>query len=160
MRRRDLLTVAGLSATTSTVGGLDAVLDRQEIRLARFSVDNFDTTSHRFDLRVDRDGETVHRSSFRIQGKGENRVYGEVADCDWGTTPGEYEVFARADGADWTSKSLDDVTEGWRETADCATAHAIYFENGNFWLRLQDDCERFVPTPSTGVCTIDDQTDE
>lgn len=108
MRRRALLTAVGLSITASTAGCLNIILNRgdQQIQLARFSAGNFDSDTHQFDLRVDRDGETVHRSTHEIRGKGADRIYGAIADCDWGTTRGMYEVYARVDGGEWTSKLL------------------------------------------------------
>lgn len=158
MRRRALLTAVGLSATVSTAGCLNR--GDQQVQLARFSAENFDSEIHQFDLCVDRDGETVHRSTHEIRGKGENRIYGAVADCDWGMAPGTYEVFARVDGGEWTSKPLTDVKEGWFDSVTCATAHVEYHENGHLWLRLQDNCERFVPSASAGVCSIEHETDK
>lgn len=70
-----------------------------------------------------------------------------------------YEVYARVDGGEWTSKLVADVKEGWRDSVKCATAHVEYHENGHLWLRLQDNCERFVPSASTGVCSIGHETD-
>lgn len=162
MRRRSFLATIGLSATASTAGCIDSALDGGErgIQLARFSVGNLDSDPHRFDLRVERDGETVHRSTHRVRGTSEDIIHGAVADCDWGTTPGTYEVFVRVDGGEWTAKPLSEVRDGWRDSVECATAHAEYYENGNLWIRLRDDCERFVPSAATGVCSPDDQTAE
>ncbi len=158
MRRRPLLTAVGLSATAATAGCLNR--GNQQVQLARFSAENFDSEIHQFDLRVDRDGETVHWSTHEIRGKGENRIYGAVADCDWETAPGTYEVFARVDAGEWTSKLLTDVKEGWLDSVKCATAHVECHDNGHLWLRLQDNCERFVPSRSTNVCSIEHETDE
>lgn len=159
MRRRALLAAVGLSTAVSTGGCLDTVFGNDGIHLARFSATNHTADPVEFDLRVDRDGETVHRSSHRVRGMGDGRIHGAVADCDWASTAGEYEVFARADGSDWTSKPLEDVGDGWRDSVDCATALAEFYED-DVWLRVRADCDRHLPSASTGVCSVDRETDE
>lgn len=159
MHRRSLLTAIGLSTAVSTAGCLDTVFGNDPIHLARFAATNHTPDSVQFDLRVDRDGETVHDSSHQIRGKDDGRIYGKIADCDWGTTAGEYEVFARVDDAEWASKPLSDVRDGWRDTVECATALAEYHEGG-LWLRVRDDCDRQLPAASPGVCSVERTTDE
>ncbi|WP_254532041.1 hypothetical protein [Natrinema gelatinilyticum] len=161
MRRRALLeTLAGVG-TVSTAGCLNAVseLRAQPMQLARFTVDNWDSALHQFDLRVDRDGETVHRSSHEIPGK-DDRVHGKVVGCDWGTTPGEYDLFARVDDGDWVHKSLDEVVDGWRDTVECATAN-VQYESEYLWIRVLDACDRYayefsvIEESGREVCPID-----
>jgi len=160
MRRRALLSTLGLSAALSTAGCLEAVGDEldEPMRLGRFTASNRDSEPHTFDLRVDRDGATVHRSSHRIQGMDAGQIYGAAPDCDWGTDRGRYEVFARVDGGEWTRKPLTDVTDDWRNTVDCATAQAWY-ENEDVWLRLQDDCEKLSKGYFRGECPVRNATD-
>ncbi|WP_265110890.1 hypothetical protein [Halosolutus halophilus] len=161
MRRRALLGTLAGAMTASTAGCLDLVseLRTHPMQLARLSVSNWDSAPHRFDLRVDRDGETVHRSSHEIPGKEDARVHGEVADCDWGTTPGDYELFARVDGGDWEGKSLDEVDAGGRDTVECATAQVRYEES--VWIRLLDNCDSLayefwvIEEDTRRVCPID-----
>jgi len=88
----------------------------------------------------------------------DGRIHGVAPDCDWGTDRGQYEVFARVDGGEWTRKPLTDVTDDWRTTVDCATAQAWY-ENGNVWLRPQDDREKLSVRYFRGACPIENSTD-
>lgn len=155
MHRRAFLAVAGLSGTVPTAGCLDTVPGR-ESRLARVAVSNFADESHRFHLRVARDGETVHRSTHEVRGKGDGRIYSAIPDCDWGTTPGRYEVFARVDGGEWTSRSVSAVRDGWRDSVSCTSAQVRYGDT--LWIDLRDDCEElFAVSPET--CVVDDETD-
>lgn len=155
MRRRALLSALGTAAAVSTAGCLDAVGARfdEPMQLARFTAFNDDTESHDFDLRVDRDGETVHRSSHRVRGKDDDRIYAEAADCGWGTAEGRYEVFARVDGGEWTGKPLTDVTDDWRNTVDCATAEAWFGDA--LGIRLDDDCDELARGRWDGACPLE-----
>jgi hypothetical protein len=160
MRRRAVLSAVGVSATASIAGCLDAVeaaID-EPMRLGRLVALNDDPDPHRFDLRVERGGETVHRSSHRIRGKSEGQIHGEPAECDWGTERGHYEVFARVDGGEWTGKPLAAVSDSWRNTIDCATAEVWYGEE--VWIRLQANCDEFAGKEFEGACPIDESTGE
>lgn len=161
MRRRALLATLGSAMTVSTAGCLDTVADSLDdpIRLARLAVLNFDSRAHQFDLRVDRDGETVHRSSHQLRGKDDGRVYGEVADCTWGSTPGTYQIAARVDGGGWTRRPLADVDDGWRNTIECATAE-VWYETEDIWIRLQDDCGRLTELDLQEGCAVERETSE
>lgn len=155
MRRRALLAAVGLSATVSTAGCLDSVLGR-ELRLATVGVSNYDDDAHRFDLRVDRDGEVVHRSSHELRGRDDDRVYGAAPDCDWAGTPGTYEVSVRVDGGEWQSRSVAEVSDGWRDAVSCASTYVWY--DGAVWIDLRADCgELFAVSPET--CLPDDGAD-
>jgi hypothetical protein len=160
MRRRALLSTVGSAAVLSTAGCLDAIGARldEPMQLGRFTASNSDSDPHTFDLRVNRDGETVHRSSHRIRGMDDGVIHGAATDCDWGTARGNYEVFARVDGGNWTRKPLTDVTDDWRNTVDCATAQAWY-EGGDLWLRLRDDCEKLSKGYFRGECPGRNATD-
>lgn len=155
MRRREFLAVAGLSATVSTAGCLDSVLGRER-RLARVALSNADDDSHRFDLRVARDGETVHESTHEVRGASDDRIFSAVPDCDWGTTPGDYEVFARVDGGEWLSKAVSAGSDEWRDSVSCVSAQVRYGDS--LWIDFRDDCdELFAVSPET--CLADDGTD-
>lgn len=155
MRRRALLATLGSSMAVSTAGCLDTIADSfdEPIRLARLAALNFDSRAHQFDLRVDRDGETVHRSSHQIRGKDDEQLYGEEADCTWGSTPGTYEIAARVDGGEWTVRPLADVVDGWRDTVECATAE-VWYEAGDVWIRLQDNCGRLTERDLQDGCSV------
>ncbi|CDK39975.1 uncharacterized protein BN903_83 [Halorubrum sp. AJ67] len=60
--------------------------------------------------------------------------------------------FARRDDAEWTSKPLSDVRDGWHDTVECATALVQCYEDG-MWIRVRDDCERHAPSRLRGVCS-------
>lgn len=143
MRRRAFLAGAGLSVTGSTAGCLGAVpgIGQRELQLAWFGVSNYDPDPHRFDLRVERDGEVVHRSTHDIDGRTEDLVHGESVDCTWDATPGVYEVSVRVDAGAWVSKPLSDVSDGWRDSVTCATAHGWYEDD--LWIDLRENCERY-----------------
>ncbi|MFC5365792.1 hypothetical protein [Salinirubrum litoreum] len=154
MRRREFLAVAGLSATVSTAGCLDSVLGRER-RLARVGLSNFADESHRFDLRVARDDETVHESTHEVRGASDDRIFGTAPDCDWGTTPGDYEVFARVDGGEWASRSASEIGERWDDSASCVSAHVQYGDS--LWIDIRGDCdELFTVSPET--CLVGDET--
>jgi hypothetical protein len=155
MRRREFLAVTGLSATVSTAGCLDTVFGR-DIRLARFSVSNYDEEAHRFDLRVDRDGEVVHRSSHEVRARDEV-IYGETPECDWEGTPGAYEVSARADGGEWESRPLAEVRDGRRDSVSCASAYVSY--GPPVGIRFRPDCEE-LSAVSPENCLPEGESDE
>lgn len=150
MKRRALLSTVGLTAA-ATAGCLDTVVDDAPIRLARFATVNHTSDPVRIDLRVDRDGETVHESFHQLREKEDGQIHGAVVDCDWGTTPGEYVVFARVADTEWTSKPVSDVRDESDDSVECATAVAHY-EDG-VWLQVRDDCERYTRTASSRVCS-------
>lgn len=155
MRRRALLSTFGTSAVLSTAGCLDAVgaAFDEPMHLARFTAFNDDVDRHTFDLRVDRNGEVVHQSSHRIQGKDDDRIYAESADCGWGTAKGNYEVFARVDDGEWTGKILTEVTDDWRNTVECATAEAWFGDQ--LAILLDDDCDKLAQGHWDGACPLE-----
>jgi hypothetical protein len=153
--RREVLAAVGLSATVSTAGCLDSVLGR-ELRLAEFGVSNYGADAHRFDLRVRRDGEVVHRSSHEIRGRDEDRVYGAAPDCNWEGTPGAYEVSVRVDGGEWQSRSVAEARDGWRDAVSCASAH-VWYEDA-VRIDLRDDCADLFSVPPE-TCLPGDKSD-
>lgn len=145
MKRRALL--AALSATTSLGGGcLSPVREWTDpsAQLGRFGASNADTTSsHRFELAVERDGDVVHRSSHELEPAVETepnriRVTQAVAECEWGSTSGDYTVRARVDGRDWVQKSVTEYATS--KDVDCVMAWAEY--HSSFLLDLRWPCER------------------
>lgn len=131
MNRRSLLASLAVTATVLPAGCLSSVRQSLDptVKLGWFGVHNVDTDSHRFDLKVVRDGTRVHYSSHDVQGRAERTGslnHGAVADCDWGSTPGDYAVGVRVDGGEWTETSAT-VRE-----AECVAAVAEYRNNTEF----------------------------
>lgn len=130
----------------------DAFKQSDAVRLGWFNVANHDTERHRFALRVERDGEQVHRSSHVVQGRTDpdvasehSTIYGATAECTWGNAAGDYTVAVRVDGGEWVTKSLK---QSHSETA-CTVARAEY-DNANlapaefaFWFRNCADVWRY-----------------
>lgn len=144
MRRRCLLTALG-TATTLTPGCLSAIeeWDTPATQLGYFRAWNADTRStHRFELAVERDGERVHHSSHELEPAEQTephrtRVTTAVAECEWGSTKGDYVVRARVDGLDWVQKSVTDYVAS--KDRDCVMARAGY--DSSFYLDLSWPCE-------------------
>ena len=108
-------------------------------KLAWLAVSNYDETSgHRFDVRVERDGEVVHESTHTVGKKPEDRIPGAVADCTWNDVAGRYVVFARMDDGDWTERSL---TEEFDRVPECVTAEVRYW-SGSLAVWVQDWCDQ------------------
>lgn len=144
MRRRRLLTVLG-TATTLTAGCLSAIeeWDTPATQLGWFGAWNADTrSSHRFELAVERDGERAHYSAHELEPAEQTepnrtRVTTAVAECEWGSTKGDYVVRARVDDLDWVQKSVTDYVAS--KDGDCAVAMAEY--DSSFYLNLRWPCE-------------------
>lgn len=141
MRRRALLASLGATTATLSTGCLTAVEERltPSAQLGWFGAHNFDTEPHLFDLQVNRDGTRVHRSSHEIRARDGNYVHHAVADCEWGSTTGEYTVRARVDGNDWVEASLTEFVSS--NDADCVVANAEYHDDG-LWFSLLDECNQ------------------
>ena len=157
MERRAFLTAVGLSVTASVAGCLGQIpgVETERIQLARFSVSNMDTAPHQFDLRVERNGETVHESTHDVDGRTPDRITGASAGCTWGTTPGAYDVFVRVDNGEWVSESLSEVKENWWDDVSCASVRAYYETEVGFVLF--DNCEDHSPT-DPDVCLPTDRS--
>jgi hypothetical protein len=144
MRRRSLLTALG-GATTLNAGCLSAIEEwsTPATRLGWFGATNADTqSSHRFELAVERDGERVHYSAYELQPAEQTepnrtRITQAVAECEWGSTKGDYTVRARVDGGDWVEKSVTEYAAS--NDVECAIASAEY--DSSFDLRLRWPCQ-------------------
>jgi hypothetical protein len=118
-------------------------LDEAMPQLGWFGAMNADTrSSHRFELAVERDGELVHQSSHELEPAVETepnrtRVTQAVAECEWGSTSGDYTVRARVDGQEWIEKSVTEYAAS--KNADCVLASAEY--ESSFNLNLKWPCE-------------------
>lgn len=126
MRRRSFLTALAFTPLGAGSGCLSRTQGQaaRGMHLGWYAVANHDTESHHFGLRVERDGEQVHRSSHEVQGRDENDIHGAVADCTWDDTAGDYSVFARVDGGEWVAESLSGTESGQEMT--CGIVEAKY----------------------------------
>jgi hypothetical protein len=115
-----VLTASGLGGC---LGDVDVLAAEPTTRLAWLAVSNEDPErEHRFDLRVERDGDVVHESSHVVERKPEDRIPGSVADCTWDDVAGRYVVSARLDGGEWVGREL---TEGFDPVPDCVIADVV-----------------------------------
>lgn len=148
MYRRALLTSIGATASLSA-GCLSSLEDRlnPSVRLGWLAAHNFDTEPHLFELKVERDGTKVHDSSHEIEPREGDSVDGAVAECDWGSTPGDYTVFARIDGGEWVAESVTEFAMSIDGDADCVIADADN-RDGHLGWYLGNRCDG----NHTGIC--------
>jgi len=141
MRRRRLLAALGITTAAAGGGCVSAVREavNPSVRLGWFGVHNADTeASHRFDLEVERDGERIHASSHDVEAarefeNGGQHNDGAVADCDWGSTPGDYVVRVRVDGNEWVEASVTEFATS--RDVECVVADAEYRSTLNISLK-------------------------
>ena len=147
MYRRALLTSIG--ATSLSAGCLSPIENRFEpsVRLGWLAAHNFDTEPHLFELKVERDGTKVHYSSHEIEPREGDSVDGEVAECDWGSTPGNYTVFVRVDGGGWVAESVTEYAMSMDSDVDCVIADADNRDGRLGWY-LSNRCDG----DHTGIC--------
>lgn len=160
MRRRALLVAVGATATTAAIGRFASPDDRLDatMRLGWLGTANFDADPHQFELRVERDGEQVHHSSHEVRGQDGNVVHGAVADCTWGSAPGEYTVFARVDGGEWTERSSSDFESYNRADVTCGVAEVRY-RSETCEIAFRETCDQ-IPEYDGGCAFADDRRTE
>lgn len=146
-------------ATLPTVclgGCLEAVDPRRpEIELRQFSIANWTEEPARIDVRVERDGETVHEATYELEPRRDRVLGGATIDCSWGDTRGDYTLFAREDGGEWVSASLSEATGGFLETVDCATVLGDYRGPGSLDLIVRQNCGGI--SDSDTPCPVEDE---
>lgn len=128
MQRRQVLAALGLTAVSGGAGctaPLRAVTTSPP-RLGWMAVANYSPKPHRFRIEIERDGERVHESTHRLEGKPEGRIPGEVLDCTWGEAPGPYTFRGRVDESDWIERTVADALASYEGTPDCVIARAVY----------------------------------
>ncbi|GAB7093974.1 hypothetical protein JCM30237_11260 [Halolamina litorea] len=155
MKRRSLLGTLGVAGVAGLAGCQGLPRLGASTTLGRLTVSNWDEReSHRFGLRVDRDGETVHESTHTVESKSDDVLPGAVADCTWDPQDGEYVVAARVDGGEWQRFDLLDRVDS---SPDCLTAAVDYRPDGpaeeSFSVRVRADCAEFEG--SVGSCGTD-----
>lgn len=143
MKRRALLASLGAATATTTAGCLSSIEDHLDttVRLGWLGAHNFDTEPHAFDLRVERNGETVHESSHEVEEREDPVVHGAVADCTWGDAPGDYTVRARVDGGEWAARELSEIDEAYEGDVDCVVSKVEYRE-GRVEILIRGGCDR------------------
>lgn len=144
MNRRTLLTTIGIPIPLATGGCLSFFEDTGEaakIQLGYLDVANFDTTSHRFEVRVFKDGERVHSSSHEVQSRDGATVHGTAVDCTWDENPGEYAISARVDDEEWNELSLTPDNSPVTPDTECAVVGVLYRDN-EVMTTVSSGCDR------------------
>lgn len=142
MNRRTFLGSLGATTSTLLAGCITPIenLLNNSVQLGWLGAHNWDTKPHKFDLRVERDGSQVHNSSHEIPPREGNHINGAVAECTWGSTPGEYVVYARLDNGEWVDRSLTEFVSSMDSDVDCVIADA-WFRDGKLSLELRLGCD-------------------
>ena len=108
MKRRALLGTLAAVGASMTGGCLDqSTPPETTTKLGLLAIENYDTESgHEFDIRVERDGDIVHRSSHSVEKTSLPQISGPVLDCPWRFIEGKYTVSARVDDSEWLGQPL------------------------------------------------------
>ncbi|WP_313694324.1 hypothetical protein [Halorarum halobium] len=122
--RRSILGTLGCAVTIPTVGctGFPVEYPDPGTKLVRLGLTNLGDSSHRFEIRVHRDGTVVHESAHDLGGDGES-VSGTQGACPWMDTSGSYVVAARLEGGEWVSQSVDEGVDG---SPEHVLVHVLY----------------------------------
>lgn len=146
VQRRSFIATLGILIPAVSGGCVSSIREtvNPTTQLGWFGVHNADTDSpHRFDLEVKRDGEIVHSSSHRVEAAREFENGGQyndgaVAECEWGSTPGDYTVRVRVDQTDWIEKSVTEFATS--RNVDCVVADVRYRSTLN--IDFKEGCDR------------------
>ena len=146
MRRRSIIATLGILTASGTSGCLSSIQEavNPAVQLGWFGIHNADTeSSHRFDLEVERDGQIVHSSSHTVDAAQEYDGGGQyndgaVAECEWGSTPGEYTVRVRRDDNEWVEESVTEFAAS--RDVDCVIADAEY--RSTLSIYLKEGCDQ------------------
>lgn len=152
MKRRALLGTVGAASVFGTTGCLDTIDPREpDLTLGWYGLTNYTTEPVELEVRVERDGETVHEKTYEVEGRTGGRLGGTIVECSWSGVAGDYTVAAREPGSEWVSKSVDEIEDRRIQTGNCVLAEALYRGHTiEFWLR--DRCERI--TEYSGGCSF------
>ncbi|ELK51787.1 hypothetical protein G3A49_18210 [Haloferax volcanii] len=154
MNRRALLASFATGGIVSTAGCLDSLTGTQNesFQLGYVAVHNFTENAHQITIRVMRNGASVHRSTHDVAGRDGVIVESAIPECDWGSTPGRYEVAVRIDDGDWVTESFQGYdTDG----GDCsvALAEGRLREEERLALGYHRACD--YDNPPDGLCSFD-----
>lgn len=153
MNRRALIVSLATGGTVSTAGCLDSLTAtrNETFQLGYVAVHNSTENAHRIVIRVMRDGANVHRTTHDVAGQDGVVVESAVPECDWGSTPGRYEVAVRIDDGDWVTESFRgyDADDG-----DCsvATVEGTLWEGERLDLGYRRACD--YENPPDGLCSF------
>lgn len=154
MNRREFLASSG-TVLASVSGCVGTVSDpfNSALRLGWLGVSNYDTSSHRFQIRVERRNEVVHESTHTVRGREESVVYGNPLECTWGSSAATFVLHGRVDDADWVEQPLNRAIDG---TPDCVTARGVYddWKSKTFEFYVRAGCERVAEYD--GGCSFTD----
>ena len=156
VNRRALLgtvVTVGTFATSGCLGRL--LLPDTSTKLGLLAIENYDTKNgHEFDVRVERDGDIVHRSSHSVNKTVLPHISGLVLECPWEFVEGEYAVSARVDDGEWLNQPL---AAPFDTVPDCVISVIRYgslpsegIEPPPFAIEVRDDCH--VIAENDGGC--------
>ena len=146
MRRRDFVKTLSILIAVGSGGCLSHIQEtvNPTTQLGWFGVHNADRdSSHRFDLEVERDGNIVHSSSHTVEAareyeRGGQHNDGAVAECDWGSTSGDYTVRVRVDDSEWVEESVTDFATS--RDVECVVADAEF--RSTLTIHLKEGCNQ------------------
>lgn len=143
MNRRALLGSLGISLASSIGGCLEAVSPPDtSTKLGYLGIENFDTeASHKFDVRVERDGTVIHTSSHAVDATSGSTLGAAVVACTWDPVAGEYVISARVDGGEWTGQPIAPLFD---TVPECVTANIRYGRLGSeeLFVAASANCEQ------------------
>lgn len=119
MNRRDILCSLSIPVATSVGGCLDiGPVFGGGVTLGAVLLENHDPHhEHRFDVRIKRDGETVHSGSYVVRSRPEEYIRTRFVDCSWEDGQGNFSIAARIDGSKWEKY---DIQQGIEDDVSCA----------------------------------------
>jgi hypothetical protein len=156
VNRRALLGTVVTVGTSAASGCVNRLLPPDtSTKLGLLAIENYDTENgHEFDLRVERDGDIVHRSSHSVKKTVLPHISGFVLECPWEFVDGEYTVSARIDNGEWLNQPL---AAPFDTVPDCVISVIRYgslrsesIENPPLAIEVEDDCH--VIAANDGGC--------
>ena len=156
MNRRALLWTVATAGTFATSGCLNRLLSADtSTKLGLLAIENYDTENgHEFDVRVERDGDIVHRSSHSVKKTVLPQISGLILECPWEFVEGEYAVSARVDTGEWLNQPL---AAPFDTIPDCVISVVRYGSLRSedirlppFAIEVEDDCH--VIAENDGGC--------
>ncbi|WP_433623949.1 hypothetical protein [Halomicrococcus sp. NG-SE-24] len=159
MNRRSFAASAGLAALAFGTGCVDTLRDAfgRPPRLGWLAVSNYSHEPQRFQIQIERAGETIHDSTHRVEGYPETRqgevatIPDDVVDCTWEDARGPFTLRGRVGDAEWVERPIDEDRSSDEGTADCVVADAEYgrIHSENVVFSVSPRC-REVPTYEGG----------
>ncbi len=127
LRRRQLLSALGMTSVTVTSGCIwPPGTGSAAPRLGWVGVDNYSPEPQRFEVRIERDGDRVHASTPRVEGKTQETIPGDPLECTWGDARGPYTLAARTADTAWVETTIDASRTAEEEPVDCVIVEIAY----------------------------------